>query len=284
MKKLNTRNHSLKISSPIVRILMWVWMAIIILPLFWVINVSFKTNREFFLNPWSLPKLLHWENYTKAMDSFALGKSILNTIYYVGGGLVLGLAVAAITTYVLVRLEWKGRKFIWSLIMLSLFLPGINILVPQYTLMLRFGLNNSLTGLVLLNSIGLNAFELLILGGFMKTIPTELEEAAFLDGANLLSVFYNIMLPLSVPGLVTIGIFRFLNLYNDFLNPLIYLTNPAKHTMAVSIYYANNLMRFRSDWVTLFAAVVITMLPSLIVYMVFQKRVVSGLTMGSIKG
>jgi ABC-type glycerol-3-phosphate transport system permease component len=263
---------------------MWAWMLIIMLPLFWIVNVSLKTNMEFFLNPWSLPKLVHWENYTKAMSSFSLGRSILNTVYYVGAGLILGLAVSAITTYVLVRLEWKGRKFIWALIMLSLFLPGINILVPQYTLMLRFGLNNSITGLILLNSIGLSAFDLLILGGFMKTIPTELEEAAFLDGASLWTVFSKIMLPLSVPGLITIGIFRFLNLYNDFLNPLIYLTNPAKHTMAVSIYYANQLMKFRSDWVTLFAAVVITMIPSLVVYMVFQKRVVSGLTMGSIKG
>jgi raffinose/stachyose/melibiose transport system permease protein/N-acetylglucosamine transport system permease protein len=263
---------------------MWVWMIVIVLPLFWVVNVSLKTNREFFLNPWSLPTFLHFENYSKAMDSFALGRSVLNTLYYVGGGLVLGLAVTTLTTFVLVRLKWKGRKFIWSLIMLSLFLPGINILVPQYTLMLKFGMHNSLTGLVLLNSIGLSAFDLLILGGFMRSLPTELEEAAYIDGAGIWTVFSRIIAPLSTPGIVTIGIFRFLGLYNDFLNPLIYLTNPSKYTMAVSIYYANQLMKFKSDWVTLFAAVVISMIPSIIIYILFQRRVVEGLTMGSLKG
>jgi len=267
------------------RLLMSFWALLIVLPLFWVAYVSLKTNREFFMDPWALPAVPQWGNYLKAMDKFALGQSILNTVYYVGAAMVLGLIVTALSTFALVRLKWRGQKFIWWLIMLSLFLPGINILVPQYTLMLFFGLNNSLEGLVLLNSIGLSAFDLLILGAFMRTIPKELEESAYMDGAGILTVFVRIVAPLTMPGLVTIGIFRFLALYNDFLNPLIYLTDPTKYTMAVSIYYANQLMKFRSDWVTLFAAVVITMIPSIVIYfLIFQKRVVQGLTMGGIKG
>jgi ABC-type glycerol-3-phosphate transport system permease component len=266
------------------RLLMSFWALLIVLPLFWVAYVSLKTNREFFMDPWALPAVPQWGNYLKAMDKFALGQSILNTVYYVGAAMFLGLIVTALSTFVLVRLKWRGQKFVWWLIMLSLFLPGINILVPQYTLMLLFGLNNSLEGLVLLNSIGLSAFDLLILGAFMRTIPKELEESAFMDGAGIMTVFARIVAPLTMPGLVTIGIFRFLALYNDFLNPLIYLTDPTKYTMAVSIYYANQLMKFRSDWVTLFAAVVITMIPSIVIYLIFQKRVVQGLTMGGIKG
>lgn len=260
------------------------WALLIILPLFWIIYVSLKTNYEFYLNPWSFPKELQFQNYLNAIKLLNLGPVFLNTFYFVFGGLILGITVNTLAAYILTRLEWKGKKFILGLIMLSLFLPGINILVPQYVLARFFRLNNSLTGLIFLINMALSAFDILLMSSFMRSIPKELEESARIDGAPLWTIFWKIVFPLSIPGVVTISIFRFLNLYNDFINPFIYLTDPSKHTVAVSVYYANTVLKYTSNYVTLFAAIVVSLVPTMIVYFIFQKRVVEGATIGAVKG
>lgn len=273
-----------KRSSLLSEIILVLWASLIVFPLIWVFYVSLKTNYEFFLNPWSLPEVPQFQNYWNAIVTLNLGPAFLNTIYFVFGGLVLGVTVNTLAAYILTRLEWKGKKFILGLIMLSLFLPGINILVPQYVLAVFFKLNNSLTGLIFLINMALSAFDIMLMSSFMRSIPRELEESARMDGASLWVIFWQIIFPLSMPGIVTISIFRFLNLYNDFINPFIYLTDSSKHTIAVSVYYANTVLRYTSDYVTLFAAIVVSLIPTLVVYAIFQKRVIEGATIGAVKG
>ncbi len=260
------------------------WAILIIFPLIWIFYVSLKTNYEFYLNPWSLPAIPQFGNYLEAITKLNLGPVFLNTIYFVFGGLILGVTVNTLAAYILTRLEWKGKKFILGLLMLSLFLPGVNILVPQYILAVYFKLNNSLTGLIFLINFALSAFDIMLMSGFMRSIPKELEESANMDGASLWTTFWKIIVPLSTPGIVTISIFRFLNLYNDFINPFIYLTDKSQHTVAVSVYYANTVLKYTSNYVVLFAAIVVSLVPTLVVYMIFQKRVVEGATIGAVKG
>lgn len=264
--------------------LLTLWASLIVLPLIWIFYVSLKTNYEFYLNPWALPESPQFGNYINAIVTLNLGPVFLNTLYFVFGGLILGVTVNTMAAYILTRLEWKGKKFMMGLIMLSLFLPGINILVPQYVLAVFFKLNNSITGLILLINMALSAFDILLMSSFMRSIPKELEESARIDGASMLTIFWKIIFPLSMPGIITISIFRFLNLYNDFINPFIYLTDPNKHTVAVSVYYANTVLRYTSNYVTLFAAIVVSLVPTLVVYAIFQKRVVAGATIGAVKG
>lgn len=264
--------------------LLTLWGSLIVLPLIWIFYVSLKTNYEFYLNPWALPESPQFGNYINAIVTLNLGPVFLNTLYFVFGGLILGVTVNTMAAYILTRLEWKGKKFMMGLIMLSLFLPGINILVPQYVLAVFFKLNNSLTGLILLINMALSAFDILLMSSFMRSIPKELEESARIDGASMLTIFWKIIFPLSMPGIITISIFRFLNLYNDFINPFIYLTDASKHTVAVSVYYANTVLRYTSNYVTLFAAIVVSLVPTLVVYAIFQKRVVAGATIGAVKG
>ncbi|GBG07626.1 putative ABC transporter permease [Paenibacillus agaridevorans] len=209
---------------------------------------------------------------------------MLNTVYYVGLSLFISLTLAVVNAYAFTKMEWKLRNIVWSLIMLSLFLPGINILVPQYTLMRALDLTNSLNGLVLLASLPLGAFELLLLGSFMRSLPKELEESAFIDGATIFQVVRKIIVPLAMPGLVTIGIFKFVALYNDFLGPFILLSDPDKYTVSVNMYAANAMMEYKSDWVTLLAGLVITVIPTIIVYMLFQRKIIEGATLGGVKG
>ncbi|MBP1988534.1 carbohydrate ABC transporter permease [Paenibacillus eucommiae] len=256
----------------------------IIVPLLWLFYESLKTNREFFRDIWALPEVLQWKNYAKAWETFKFGQVFFNTLYYVGGSLLLGTFLTAINAFALTRIQFKGRAFIWSTIMLSLFLPGINALVPQYVLMRDLHLTNSLTGLIILDSLGESVFFLLLLSGFMQSLPKELEEGAFVDGASLFQVFWKIIMPLSMAGIVTVGIFKFIGLYNNFLGPFIYLGDESKYTMAVNMFFANARMQYSSDWVTLFAGVVISMLPPVILYILFQRKVMEGATLGAVKG
>lgn len=268
----------------IFRAILYLWGLTIVFPLCWVLYESLKTNPEFFKDIWALPEKLQFDNYIKAWKEYNFGHALLNTLYYVGGSMLLGLFFTTINAYALTRIEFKGRKLIWGLIMMSLFLPGINALVPQYVVMRDLGLTNSLSGLVLLSSLGETVFYLMILGGFMKSIPKEVEESAFLDGASHWQVFWRIIVPLSTPGIVTVAIFKFIDFYNAFLSPFIYLSDPDKYTIGVQMYQANKLMEYSADWVTLFAGIIIAMIPSLLVFIFFQRWILKGATLGSVKG
>jgi ABC-type glycerol-3-phosphate transport system permease component len=271
-------------SSVVVRILLFIWGIGIVFPITWIIVVSLKTNQEFFQSVWSLPEKLQWRNYAVAWDKMGIGRALLNTIYYVGCSLIFGTFITTLNAYALTRIEFKGRKIILETIMISLFLPGINALVPQYVLMRALRLTNSITALIFLASFGENVFSLFVLSGFMQTIPKELEESAYIDGASIFKVFWNIIVPLAVPGIVTIAIFRFLGLYNDFLSQFIYLSDANKYTIGVNMYHASQLMQYRADWVSLCAGVIIASIPSVTIYLVFQKQIIEGATLGSVKG
>ncbi|NGP44969.1 carbohydrate ABC transporter permease [Bacillaceae bacterium SIJ1] len=272
------------ISDAFFRTILYVWGVTIIFPLTWVLYESLKTNPEFFADIWALPESLQFSNYARAWNEYNFGHALLNTLYYVGGSMVLGLFFTTLNAYALTRIEFRGRQLIWGLIMMSLFLPGINALVPQYVVMRDLGLTNSLSGLILLSSLGESVFYLMILGGFMKSIPKEVEESAFLDGASIWQVFWRIIVPLSTPGIVTVAIFKFIDFYNSFLSPFIYLSDPDKYTIGVQMYQANKLMEYSADWVTLFAGIIIAMIPSLVVFIFFQKWILRGATLGAVKG
>lgn len=266
------------------RILLLVWALTILFPVVWLLVQSLKTNQEFFQSVWMLPASPVFKNYVKAWNELGIGSSFLNTLYLVGSSLILGLIVSSLNAFIFTRLDWKGRKLFWALIMLSLFLPGINALVPQFVLMRNLHLTNSLTGMIILYSFGENAFDLMLLGSFMKSIPKELEESAHMDGASIFRVFRSIIIPLSVPGIVTIGIFKFIGVYNDFLSPFIYLGDPKKYTIGINMYHANMLTQYNADWTSLCAGVIITIIPTMIIYIFFQKRIVDGATIGAVKG
>lgn len=272
------------ISDYIWRIVLFLWALTIALPILWIIYVSFKTNVEFFQDAWKLPSKLQWSNYYKAWTNLEIGKSLLNTLYVVGISLVLSIIITTLNAYALTRMEWKGRNAIWNIFMMSLFLPGINALVPNYVLMNTLHLTNKLSGLIVFYVLTQSVVDLLILGGFMKSIPKELEESAFIDGASLLRIVKDVIAPLTIPGIVTIAIFKFIGYYNDFLNPYIFISDSKLYTIGVNMYKANLLMQYKADWVTLLAGIVITIIPCIIIYALFQKRIVEGATLGAVKG
>ena len=273
-----------KIGNFISRFIMLLFSLTVLFPLGWIVIKSLQTNREFFAGAWGWPEVAQWENYAEAWNSLHIGDSLMNTLVLVVLSLLLSLSLTTAAAYVLTRVKFRGRKFLRSYVMFSLFLPGVNALVPTYVLMRSLGLLNKLSGLVLFNSLCGDAFALMVLSSFMQTIPKEYEESAARDGASLFQTFWKVIIPMSMPGVITLATFKVLWYYNDFMLPYIVLQDQSKYTIGVNMYAANQLMQYKADWVTLCAGVVLAMIPPVAVYIIFQKHVIAGATVGGLKG
>lgn len=273
-----------KIGSAVNRIIMLLFSLTVLFPLGWIIVKSLQTNREFFASAWGLPKVVQWGNYVKAWDSLHIGDSLMNTVVLVLFSLVFSLILTSAAAYVLTRMRFRGRQFLRGVIMFSLFLPGINALVPTYVVMRNLGMLNSIPALVVFNSLCGDAFALMVLGGFMQTIPRDFEESAFLDGASVFQTFRKIIIPMSMPGVVTLATFKALWFYNDFMLPYTVLQDQSKYTIGVNMYAANLLMRYKADWVALCAGVILAMIPPVVLFILFQRKVMEGATLGGLKG
>jgi len=266
------------------RTLLALWALIIILPLLWVVYTSLKTNQEFFMSAWSWPKALQWDNYLRAWKELGIGKSVFNTLYLVAGSMFLNTFLLSTGCYVLARFKFPGSNIIYWFIVGSYFVTGLNTMVTGYILMRQLHLINSLTGLIAYYAAQPLVFNILILVASMKGQPKELEEAACIDGATYWQTFFHVGLPLAGPTLLTINILNFMRFYNDFLHPLLFIRDANKFPLSVAIYSMSQAMAYRADWVTLFAAFVIMMLPTIIIYATFQKNMTNNLMVGSLKG
>ena len=268
----------------LLRALLGLWALVIILPLIWVFYTSLKSNQEFFMSAWQLPQSPQWNNYYRAWSQLGIGKSFFNTIVLLTGAMVLNTFLVSLGCYTLARFDFKGRNVIYWYIIGSYFVTGLNTMVTGYILMRQLGLLNSLFGLVVNYGASTIVFNTLILTAFMKSQPQELDEAAYIDGASFWQTFWHVGLPLARPSLLTINVFNFMRYYNNFMAPLLYIRDPDKYPLSVAIYSMSQAMTYRADWVTLFAGFVIMMVPTIIVYSVFQNYITQNLNIGALKG
>ena len=266
------------------RVLLIFWSLIIILPIAWIVIVSLKTNQEFYQSCWSLPKVPQFSNYSKVWAENAIGRAFVNTVIYVGCSLALCMTLTYCCTYTLTRVKFRGRQFLYRLVMLSLFLPGINSMVPIYVTLRKLNMVN-FAGLIFFSSCGIGAFNLMVLGGFLETIPHEMEESAYMDGAGYFRTMVQIIMPMAKPGLITILVFAFLGFYNSYLWPNLLLAGQSdKYTIAVKMFEINKHLMYKSNWTGLCAVIVMGLVPSVTFYSFLQKYVVSGVTIGALKG
>ena len=204
---------SAKASGLVWQIFLLLWALTILVPLLWILLVSLKTNQEFFESVWALPKKLQFSNYVEAWASLELDKAFGNTIIYVGFSMAIRIIFTIAASYTLTRISFRGRKLLMGLIMLSLFLPGVNAMVPAYILLKEMHLINSLYGLIVFSSVGIDAFSVMVLCSFLSSIPYEMEESAALDGAGYFRTLFQVIVPMAKPGIITVLVFSFLNLY-----------------------------------------------------------------------
>lgn len=262
------------------------WSAVTGFIFLWLLLSSFKTNIEVFGSPWALPATplqAAAANFGKAWNLSKMGVYFGNSIIVTTLSVLLVVAVSAPASYVLTRTRFLGKTFLSYYFVAGMGLPLQLILIPLFVLLAKLGLANSLQGLVFAYVAVSIPFTVLLLTGFFRTLPTELEDAAAIDGCSEFGVFWRIMLPLAAPGLLTAVILNFVTIWNEFLLALLIIKTDALRTMPLGIYGLRYSMQYTADWAALFAAVVIVVVPNFIFYLLFSDRITSGITLGSTK-
>ena len=259
------------------------WSIIVIGPMLWTLMTSFKTTREIFASPFSLPDSLQLENYANAWTDAGIGKYFLNTVLVVGSALVLVMVLGAMCAYVLARFQFPGSKAVYYLMLAGLTFPVFLAIVPLFFTLRNLGLLNTLPGLSLTYVAFALPFTVFFLFAFFKTLPYEISEAAALDGAGEWATFFMVMLPMARNGFASVAIFNFLGLWNQFLIPVAINTNVDNYVLSQGMAYFASQAGYAVDFGALFAAVVITVTPVLIVYIIFQRQLQGSVSQGTMK-
>lgn len=265
-------------------VFLWFWTAFTIFAFLWIIISSFKDNRELFASAWALPTIFHFENYEKAWRLARMGNYFLNSVIVVSISTALIVAVSAPAAYVLSRIPFRGREVVTNGIIAGMGVPYQVLLVPLFVLLTQIQLADTLPGLILVYISLSLPFTIFLLTGFFRSLPSELEDAAAIDGANEYQVFYRVMLPLASPGIITAAIFNFIGLWNEYMLALVMINDQEKRTLSLALYGLQGSMQYTADWVGLFAGVVIVMVPTLIMFILMSERVIAGITLGATKG
>jgi N-acetylglucosamine transport system permease protein len=277
-----------RVLAVVSQILLGIWAILVIFPFVWMIVTSFKSDPEILSSPWNLPAAPQWDNFERAWNDARIGRYFINTLIVLAGSLTGTLLVSAMAAYVLARFVFPGRQILFYGFIAGLMFPVFLALVPLFFLvndLEPYGLGlGKFQSLILVYIAYSLPFTIFFLTAFFKTLPTELGEAAILDGANHYQIFFQVMLPLAKPGLIAMGIFNFIGQWNQFLLPLVLMPDQDRYVLAQGLQFLAVQQGYQNDYSALFAAMTITMVPTLIVYVLFQRRLESGLTAGALKG
>ena len=259
---------------------LWIYALLSVYPLIWMVFYSLKTNNEIFIsNPFGPPTSLRIENYEMALSAFNVPVYFMNSIIVSVATVAITLTFAVMFGYATARLQWRGRDLARLFVVLGLFIPAEVILIPIAQLIRDLGLNDSRAGLIVPYVAFNLAFASLIFYGFCRTIPLQMEEAAFIDGASMKQSFVSIILPLLKPAMATSLIFIFLAAWNEFTLSLIIIRSEALKTLPLG------LLRFRGEFATNWgatgAALTLASIPTVVLYLIISQHVEKALTIGA---
>jgi N-acetylglucosamine transport system permease protein len=264
-------------------VLLAVWTIIVIVPFLWVVLSSFKTTKEILASPFSLPAHWQFDNYAHAWTDAGIRQFFLNTVIVVSVALVLVMLLGAMCAYVLARFTFPGSRFIYYLMLAGLTFPIFLAIVPLFFILKNIGLINTLPGLIMVYVAFALPFTVFFLYAFFRTLPDDVYEAALIDGAGEWKTFFRIMLPMARPGMAAVAIFNFLGLWNQFLLPVALNTDQSKYVLTQGMASFASQAGYAVDFGALFAAVVITVVPVLIVYVIFQRRLEGSVSRGTFR-
>jgi len=258
--------------------LLWGYAAIVLGPLLLVVNNALRPSREIFKNPLGLATSPSFQSFVKAWEKANFNTYFVNSLIITVAAVLLATAVSALAGYILGRYQFKGSAFLSAYFLAGLMLPFRLAIVPLFLLLNDLGLVDSRLGLILVYAATGIPFSIFILSSFFRQLPQELSEAARIDGAGEFTIFGRIMLPLVRPALSTVVVFQFVPLWNDFFFPLVLLRSTDKWTLPVGM--TRFFGEFQTDWSTLFAGLIITTLPLIIIFLLATKQIIAGLTAG----
>jgi N-acetylglucosamine transport system permease protein len=269
------------------------WAALVVLPLAWAVLSAFKDDKQILSSPFSLPTTLHWDNFSRAWTKGHIGDYFLHTVVVIGFGVFFTMLLGSMAAYVLARYQFRGNRAVYYFFVAGLTFPVFLALTPLFLTMHNLGnagipMLNTYHGLILVYVAYSLPFTVFFMHSFFKTLPTSVAEAALVDGASHTTLFFKVMLPMARPGLISVGIFNVIGQWNQYLLPRV-LMNPQSGFDADRSVLTQGLINlsinggYKSDWSGLFAGMTIAMLPILVVYVIFQRQVQSGLTAGTLK-
>jgi N-acetylglucosamine transport system permease protein len=264
-------------------VLLSIWSVIVIVPFLWVVLSSFKTTKEILASPFSLPAHWGFDNYAHAWTDAGIRQFFLNTVIVVGAALVIVMLLGSMCAYVLARFKFPGSRFIYYLMLAGLTIPIFLAIVPLFFILKNIELINTLPGLILVYVAFALPFTVFFLYAFFKTLPDDVYEAALIDGAGEWRAFFGIMLPMARPGMAAVAIFNFLGLWNQFLLPVALNTDSSRYVLTQGMANFASQAGYAVDFGALFAAVVITVVPVLIVYVIFQRRLEGSVSRGTFR-
>lgn len=251
-------------------------------PVIWMLAGSMKTEGEFYKNIWGFASRLNFDNYISAWERGGLGAKYLNSIFVTGLFLLISIPANCFAAYVLARLNFRGKKFIYGFLLLGMMIPGGVLGMPTFTVALKIGLVNKLWGLALIYAGQSISFGVFLMRSFYISLPKSLEEAAMTDGCTRIKSFIHIILPLTMPGIMTQVIFNGLNIWNEYFLASIMIRNEANHTLPLGIIKFTG--EYNIYYPELFASLACATLPIIVIYLFAQKAFVQGLTAGATKG
>ncbi|MBE7194768.1 MAG: carbohydrate ABC transporter permease [Gordonia polyisoprenivorans] len=263
---------------------MGIWSIIVVVPFLWTVMSSFKSTREIAANPLAPPTTLHFENYVNAWTDSGIGAAYVNTVIVVGFALVIVMILGAMCAYILARFQFIGRRFIYYLMLAGLTFPIFLAIVPLFFILRNVGLLGTLPGLIVTYVAFALPFTVFFLYSFFQTLPEEIAEAARVDGASEWRTFFQVMLPMARPGMASVAIFNFLGLWNQYVLPVA-LNNldPNNRLLSQVMSRFASQAGYSVDFGALFAAVVITVIPVLVVYILFQRQLQGSVSAGTMK-
>lgn len=258
------------------------FMVLFLYPILWLVINSFKTGQELFQSPWAFPQDLNLENYSRAIVAGNIGRYFVNSVIVTGAVVILSTLLSAMAAYGISRLRWKFSGFVLSVFLLGMMIPSHATIVPLFSMFNQLKINNTYFAVIIPHLVFTMPISILILVGFLATIPKEMEEAAIIDGCSVPRAFFSIICPMSVPSLVTVAVINFITAWNDLLFPQIFLSDPKMMTLPVGLTTFQG--RYSTDYVGMIAAVVITVVPSIIIYSALHEKIIDGMTAGAVKG
>ena len=263
-------------------VILLVGAATMLMPLYWMVISSLKVNQHVFdLPPQLLPVNPQWGNYPEALTTLPFGTFLTNTLI-IEVFVILGTLVScSMAAYSFARLRWRGRDAVFVVLLAILMLPSFTTLVPQFIMWYHVHAVDTFAPLIVPAFFG-NSFYIFLLRQFFRGIPRELEDAARVDGAGMLRIFAQIILPLSKPALAVVTIFTFIGVWDDYLGPLIYLNSENHYTLALGLQ--EFLTQYGARWDLLMAASTVVILPMIVTFLLFQRYFIEGITLTGIKG
>lgn len=251
-------------------------------PLFWLVTGVFKTNREIFLHPWALPSSLNLSNIHKILSRGAVETFYMNSIIITSVSVLLIVAVSSLAAYILARGRFRGKRLLFWGFIAGMMIPPHVTLIPLYIMFSRLGLLNTLTSLVLVYTAFAIPISVFILKGFFEEIPVEIEEAATVDGCSPLRLYWSIMMPLIRPAIATVVIYNGVVIWNEFTFAITFIREQAKQPIPAGVYAFSTEYGF--DISLVLTVLTLTALPLLVLYFIFQKRMIKGMSAGALKG